>query len=682
MKRLFVIFFFVFLFLSPVFSESREVIVGGFDDYPLIFQNEDEEADGVFADILEIVAEENGWELSYVFLPWSECQEKLLEGEIDLLTTIHFTEDRDQIMDFNKEVVFSTWGKLYADNHLVIENILDVDGLRIGVLAGDNNGLEFEELAGDFAVNIDFIEYPKYSDILPAIEAGEIDGGVLTSAYAYRDNESLSLKYTTPLVFAPKGNYYSVKEGKNADLIFAIDEVLKDLKSKPDSEYYKILDYWVDISANRYHFVPQWLIYTLISSGFIIFLLLFLIFHHRFRLLQEKHELQEQLFQSQKMETIGNFAGGIAHDFNNLLTVILGYSDLLETDLQGLQEEEKKIMLSYSEEIQSAAKRAAFLTGQILTFSRKQVYHPNVINLNDVVRESKKLLSRLLPDNITLSVRLAKGAQAIFADSTQIVQILMNMVVNSRDAMPRGGKIILTTENRKIDRAYTESNPKAKLGEFIRLNITDEGEGMDEETLERIFEPFFTTKEAGKGTGLGLSVVHGILTRAEGWPEVESRPGAGSSFSLYFPKVQNEKLAENSAQGKKISINGEKRKILLIEDDPSVLDYTSKMLKKLGFLVDASSSVKSAAEYWNSAYSSYDLILSDIILSDGSGTDFIETLLPDHPDLKVLFYSAYADLDIRRDFIEKNGFLFLEKPFSKEELIRALKKLLSEDEPS
>ncbi|HOQ45382.1 MAG TPA: ATP-binding protein [Bryobacteraceae bacterium] len=377
----------------------------------------------------------------------------------------------------------------------------------------------------------------------------------------------------------------------------------------------------------------------------------------------QRRHLQEQLMQSQKMEAIGRLAGGVAHDFNNLLTVILGFSDLV---LSGA--DRSTATYSQVEQIRVAAERAASLTQQLLAFSRKQMLQPKVINLNSVVMEIEKMLRRLMGDDIELTTILARDLGQVRADPTQIEQVIMNLAVNARDAMPRGGRLTIETANVELSEEYAREHVEARAGPHVMLAITDTGIGMDQTTKERIFEPFFTTKEYGKGTGLGLSTVFGIVKQSGGSLWVYSEPGQGSVFKIYLPRV--EEAVVEAPEIEAPDARGTET-ILVVEDDEKVRLLVRTVLSARGYTVFEAAKPSEALMFQHRYTGPIHLLLTDVVLPEMSGQELSEKLLALHPRLKVLFMSGYTDRSI-----SLGTAAFIQKPFTPEALGRKIREVL------
>jgi two-component system, cell cycle sensor histidine kinase and response regulator CckA len=386
----------------------------------------------------------------------------------------------------------------------------------------------------------------------------------------------------------------------------------------------------------------------------------------------EKKGLEAQLLQAQKMEAVGRLAGGVAHDFNNLLGVITGYSELLLKDLGPEHPGSKRV-----EQIQKAAERATGLTRQLLAFSRKQVLQPRVLDLNAVVAEVEKILRRVIREDIQLVTKPGAGLGRIRADPGQIEQVLMNLVVNARDAMPRGGGLILETANVALDDTYVRAHPEVQPGPFVMLSVSDTGEGMDAETQAHIFEPFFTTKEAGKGTGLGLATVFGIVQQSSGSVSVDSRPGTGSTFKIYFPRVEDD-LSRPSPDPPGAPPPGGSETVLLVEDADPLRVMIREMLESAGFTVVECSDPEEALLRVRSLDAPVRLMLTDVVMPGMSGPDLAKSVRIARPEIKVLFMSGYTAEAMGVHGVLDAGTRFIQKPFTADALLRKVREALDE----
>jgi PAS domain S-box-containing protein len=384
----------------------------------------------------------------------------------------------------------------------------------------------------------------------------------------------------------------------------------------------------------------------------------------------QRRILERQLFQSQKMEAIGRLAGGIAHDFNNLLGVVLGHTEILE-EFAG---RDRRLQRSV-EAIQSATQRAAALTTQLLAFSRKQMVEPRILDLNVAVREIEKLLRRVIGEDIELIIRVQPGAGTIQIDPGQLDQILMNLVVNARDAMPNGGKLIVETSSVALDDSYVGQHLGAAAGPFVLLSISDTGCGMDQETLSHIFEPFFTTKEKGKGTGLGLSTVYGIVKQCGGYIMAYSESGRGTTFKVYFPRVSGVPEAPR-ASSRRAEIPGGHETVLLVEDETALRELTLGLLETAGYTVLEATNVEDAIRLAESAHHKIDLLLTDVVMPGMDGHELSRRLTSKFPTLKVLYMSGYTDDVIAHRGVLNGGTTLLQKPFGRAGLLGKVRQVL------
>jgi PAS domain S-box-containing protein len=386
-----------------------------------------------------------------------------------------------------------------------------------------------------------------------------------------------------------------------------------------------------------------------------------------------RKKLEDQLRQSQKMEAIGTLAGGIAHDFNNLLAIIQGHTEVILME-SGLAPE----MAGSLRQISKAAKRAATLTRQLLTFSRKTHLQVQPLELNEVISQLVKMLRRLIREDIDLECHYSGEPLSLLADAGMMDQILLNLTINARDAMPQGGRLCIRTERFQVDAAYQHRYPRARPGPFAKLTVTDSGTGIAPENLARIFDPFFTTKGVGKGTGLGLATVHGIVEQHRGWIEVDSRPGTGTTFRVFLP-IHEATPAEMAKPNAEITapVPGGHETVLLVEDEIPLLTIVSQILRQKGYQVLEATSGVAALELWKKHAAEIDLLLTDIVMPQGySGVTLAETLQTERPGLKVLLTSGYShELDQRPSPAGK-PWQVLEKPAPPQRLLEAVRHCL------
>ena len=395
-----------------------------------------------------------------------------------------------------------------------------------------------------------------------------------------------------------------------------------------------------------------------------------------YRDITEKKKLEAQLLQAQKMEAIGILAGGVAHDFNNILQTIRGHTDLAMMKL-----DETDPLYRDLKQIDLSAGRAASLTRQLLLFSRRQQMEFTPINLNTMVENLLKMLHRLIGEDISIKTELDPELWTVQADAGTIEQVIMNLTVNARDAMPEGGEITVKTENVHVDKKYCKTYTYARPGKFVCLMIEDTGVGMDKETIQHIFDPFFSTKGPGKGTGLGLSVVYGIVKQHEGWINVysDSEPGQGSTLKVYLPAVS---LKPEEETKKKISLEGLKgsgERILLVEDEEGVRELATIVLGENGYVVYDAANAEEALDIFDKEAGNFDLIFSDVVLPDKGGLQLVDQLLSQKPDLRVLMSSGYTDQKSQWPIIRERGFRFLQKPYALTDLLQAIREAIGQD---
>ncbi len=463
-------------------------------------------------------------------------------------------------------------------------------------------------------------------------------------------------------------------EGKSINILYS---------SKESFSYFERLAYplaerngsfrteWYLIHKNGEE-VPVEIIVTPIKSkeGFITgYVNIFRDISERKQMEKEKAYLEEQLRHSQKMEAIGRLAGGIAHDFNNLLTVIHGYCDISLFELP-----EGNPIRQNIEQIKATSKKASDLTRQLLTFSRRQSHNPIVLDLNAIVNNLEKMLRRIIGEDIELIKVLSENLGRVRADQSQIEQVILNLAVNARDAMSKGGKLIIETANIKLDETYCKTHLDINPGEYVLLSVTDTGMGMPPEVKEKIFEPFFTTKEKGKGTGLGLSIVYGIVKQSGGNIWVYSEPGKGTTFKIYFPRIDQPFSEVQEREITEVSRGHET--ILVVEDDENVRVMVTRILTTLGYRVLNASDANEALGILRDKGGSIALVITDMIMPSMNGQELTDHLRQIHPHLKVLYMSGYTDITVHCQRILEDGVNFIQKPFTLDSLAKKVRDIL------
>ncbi|HSS41032.1 MAG TPA: ATP-binding protein [Solirubrobacterales bacterium] len=385
---------------------------------------------------------------------------------------------------------------------------------------------------------------------------------------------------------------------------------------------------------------------------------------------EREKALQRQLDRARRLESVGQLAGGIAHDFNNILGVIMNYAEFVADELEASSQAHEDV-----EEIRRAAERAASLTRQLLIFSRREIANPEILYLRDVIKEVQNLLHRALGERIDLRTRYSEEKIPVEIDSGQLEQVLVNLAVNARDAMPEGGRLLIEVDQVELDEEYTYMHPDTEPGDYARLKVSDTGTGMDAETVERVFEPFFTTKE--EGTGLGLATVYGIVTGAGGRIDVYSEPGIGTTMKVHLPISETDPEGESGKRAARPHGHGEV--VLVVEDEPEVRRMAERILTKAGYSVIGTSKGAEAVQICENEAQPIDLLLTDVIMPGMLGTELVEAMREQRPELRVVYMSGYSHEVLAPQTALGNGeSSFLEKPFSAEALLRTIDDLIGE----
>jgi signal transduction histidine kinase/ActR/RegA family two-component response regulator len=386
--------------------------------------------------------------------------------------------------------------------------------------------------------------------------------------------------------------------------------------------------------------------------------------------LADRERLERQFYQAQKMETVGQLAGGIAHDFNNILTAIVGFGALIAEQVSGDAEASRNVA-----EILAAANRASALTRQLLAFGRRQVLHPTRVDLNETVQSLAAMLQQLIGEHIELQIVCEAGLPPIRADLSQLESALANLVVNARDAMPRGGRVTIETAEVVLDDDYSTAHVGVRPGRYARLSVSDSGVGMSHELQARIFEPFFSTKEAGKGTGLGLATVYGIVKQSGGNIWVYSEAGMGATFKVYLPVDEGEGAAEGHREPARGQWSKGTETVLLVEDAPMIRRLAREIMTRAGYSVIEASDGAQASDIL-ARQGRIDVLLTDVVMPRFNGVELAHQLRLARPDLRVLFMSGYPDNAIVRNGLLEDSATFLQKPFTPEELLRKLRAVI------
>jgi nitrogen-specific signal transduction histidine kinase len=386
----------------------------------------------------------------------------------------------------------------------------------------------------------------------------------------------------------------------------------------------------------------------------------------------EKRILERQLAMAGKMEAIGRLSGGIAHDFNNLLGVIIGYSQLFKRKL-----DPDSPLREHVEEIEKAGQRAAALTRQLLAFSRQQVLTPTILDLNSLVLGMSKMLPRLIGEDIKVTTAMAEELWRVRADRGQIEQVIMNLAINARDAMPEGGTLRIETSNRHLDHAYSRHHPGAKTGRYAMLSVIDSGSGIDAETLAHVFEPFFTTKAVGKGTGLGLATVYGIVKQSEGYIWIDTQPGEGASFQIFLPRVdEEEQVSPTVLPADRMASPDGWETVLLVEDSEPLRKVAKSFLESHGFQVIVAKDGEDAIQIEAQQQRNIQLLVTDVVMPGMNGRALAERLMAKQPSMKVLYISGYMDTFAAVHGVLEKDMKLLDKPFTETQLIQKVREVL------
>ncbi|MBU1699193.1 MAG: transporter substrate-binding domain-containing protein [Candidatus Eisenbacteria bacterium] len=772
---------------------AREVRVGLYENKPKIFTSETGRPSGIFVGILEEIARRENWQITYVPGEWSNCLAALEEGRIDLTPDVAFSSERARKLDFHEEEVIESWSQVYAHKNTPVMTLSDLNGRRLAVLKGSIQHTVLERITNGFGFKVFFVETHSYEEAFALAANGSVDAVVSNHLYGDYYFQEYGLARTS-IVLNSVALYFATAHGANSDLLEAIDNNLRAMKSEVGSVYYKELALWMESPPRIV--VPRHLIWIICGIGgflvlaFVVILLLrrqviartrnlvqvnetLRESEEKFRNLFQNHlavklliepengniveankaaekfygwsgqqlrrmkiqdinslsseqvevemekvnapkcyqcesrhrladgsirdvevfssridtkgkpllhsiihditehrKLEEHYRQAQKMEAVGHLAGGMAHDYNNMLSVILGYTELVmdRVDTSGPLHADLK-------EIFNAATRSAEITRQLLAFARKQTINPKVLDLNRIVEDMLKMLRRLIGEDIDLAWLPESNLWHVKIDPSQIEQILANLCVNARDAIAGVGKITIETHSVTFDEAYCADHAGFVPGEFVQLTATDDGCGMDKETLANIFEPFFTTKDVGRGTGLGLATIYGIVKQNNGFITAHSEPGKGTTFRIYLPRHAGdaEKIKVDPVTEIPLS-NGEM--VLLVEDESAIRKMGQMMLERLGYQVLTAGTPDEAMRLAGEHSGGIHLLITDVIMPGINGRDLADQLHTLCPDIKTLFMSGYtADMIAHRGVLE-DGVNFIQKPFSMNDLGVKIRKIL------
>ncbi len=684
----------ILIILIPgiLLASNRTVKVGIYQNKPKVFIDSAGNPQGFFIDILNHIASKEGWKLDYVASTWEKNLEKLEKAEIDLILDIAQSEERAELFDFNKEIIFSNWAIVYVQKHSRIQSILDLRGKNIAAVKGDISYQDFRHNLRNLGIYARFVEVDDFSDVFESIAQEKVDAGIISRLYGLQHEDKFNVDRST-VICCPRNLYFAVPKNKNKDLIEKIDQHLYQLKRDDLSLYYRSLINWIEgISPFKF---PAWLSWLLILTGVTLavfaagIVILKIQVNVKTAELRKRNEelineiadrkqaevendmLQVQLIQAQKMEAIGTLAGGIAHDFNNSLQAITSYVQLMKVE-KARDSQDSDYLIKISNTIKNANK----LTKQLLTVSRKIESKLQPTDLNDQILQVQSLLERTIPKMIKIELDLGKDLKIIHADSGQIEQVLLNLAVNASHAMPDEGKITIKTRNFGPAEDVQTARWGTDRGEYVLLNMTDTGHGIEKEVKDRVFEPFFTTKAPGQGTGLGLSMVYGIVKNHHGHIECDSEPGAGTCFRVYFPVSKSENILKDEISTEKEKIATGSETILLIEDDESILDAANRMLTHFGYAVIPATNAEKAIEIYLAEQENIDLVILALNMPGMGGRKCLERLLDIKPELKTIVTSGYPSAVNLKNVHNAGNAGFVEKPYQFSDLLRTIRQVL------
>lgn len=795
MRRYFpIIFLIIFLAAVPSGGAGEVIRVGVYENVPLSYLDNSGQARGFFIDLLDHIAEQEGWQVVHVPGSWPQCLENLQKGKIDLLGVIAHSPERARIFDYSYESVFTDWGQVYTKPRGRVESLIDLQGKKIAVLKDDIYYRNLRKMLDQFEVKSRFIEAFENEDVLGLVEIGKCDVGLVNQSYGFH-HESRYQIAKTPIILSPQRLFWATPKNRSRELLFRLDRHMKRLKGAENSFYFRSLEKWFGIGTK--FVLPPWLRWVLPGMALLVFLAgstlwifrhqlrlrtrelveseekyrtlfetesdaIFLIekdsgrilevnsagaalygfsreelismkntdlsaepdqtsratrekagkipvrYHKKrdgtvfpveitathllwqgkeahiaairditFRLESEKEhaKLKAQLLKSQKMESLGTLAGGIAHDFNNILASVIGYTELSIDDAEGnprLKENLKEIL--------AAGLRAKNLVRQILTFSRRNEQPKTPTRLTAVIGEASRMLRAAISANIAIEVGLRAEEDTVLADATQIHQVVMNLCTNAAQAMATdGGNLRLVVENASWPKEISGSAERAPMERCLKLTVSDTGQGIAEEHLQRIFDPYFTTKEVGKGTGLGLSVVHGIVESHGGRVTVRSAAGRGTTFDVYLPLMPKE--ARPTLEVAEKAVSDGSGHILFVDDENQILDFSRAALERLGYTVTAAASSQAGLEAFRAAPDRFAAVITDMTMPGMSGDRLALEIKTVRPDLPVIISTGFSERISPETAVQMGLDGFLMKPVQVGELARALKAVLNQSVP-
>lgn len=658
------------------------------DNYPpYIFRDQNGELIGILVDQWRLWEKVNGIKVDLQAFSWSEAMRRMQAGEFDVIDTLFYSEERARIYDFLAPYASIDVSLFFHADISGIRTARDAVGFAVGAKAGDNV-IGILKKAGVNSI----VEFPSYELLIKAAADGttKVFSVDQPPAYYFLNKFGIAhrFKESPPLY---RGQFHRAVLKGNAELAALVQKGF-DAVSPADLESINVNWLGRPVEHRNKLFWRVTFYVVLIAAIIILFLALWLRMLRRMVRLrtaeletsnlsltreiaerkkaeEERNQLQNQLQHAVKMEAVGRLAGGVAHDFNNLLTAIIGNASLASMDLTPESKSGENVR-----EIQKAARSAALLTQQLLAFSRRQNIEPKVVNINEVISGLYTMLCRMAGGNVEIRLNTARDLWNVMLDPGQFERILINLIINARDAMRDKGKITLTTANVTFSESDADKRPESQPGEHVRLSVSDDGHGMSQEVKDHLFEPFFTTKPRGRGTGLGLLAIYGIIRQANGFVEVRSEVGQGSTFDIFIPRTTREMPAEIPRE--QDFPGGGSETVLLVEDEDIVRFIGAEILKKLGYNLMQAASGKEALELIAGYKGQIHLLLTDLMMPGMTGRELAERVAEIRPETKILYTSACADDVIAGQEIADQGLNFLAKPFSVESLAAKIRQVL------
>lgn len=787
--------------LSAIAEEKLKVKMGIFQFSPMNSLDEAGEAAGIYIDLIEHIAQKEGWIVDYEPGTWDEGLTRVKNGNIDLMPSIAFSKARDKLIDFNHESVVTVWGEVYLRPGSGVQNILDFDGKTIAIMKGDISGDNFKTKVKNFNIKCTFIECSSHDTVLQQVEKKKALGGVVPNIFGLTHYKKYNLVKSS-IIFSPFSIYFGAPDGKGS-LLSTIDLYLKEWKSDKNSFYYETLNYWLAGEQFEKEIIPKWL---LISVAFAIGMAGFLVIRvkylktrvnigthelieseEKYRTLYEssrdaimtlapptwlftsgnpatvklfrmrdeaefisfalwqlsppeqpngepsdkkamemietamrdgshffewthchsdntpfpaevlltrmeqkgqmliqatirditerkqaekaKIKLEEQLSQSQKMESIGTLAGGIAHDFNNILSPIMIHSEMAIDDLPP----DSPLQLSMKE-IYKAGERARDLVKQILTFSRKRETSSTNLKVGPILKETIKMFRSATPVTIEIIQKIETDNDVIHSNPTQIQQVILNLCTNAVHAMKeKGGILEIGLDEININSSSAPQFQDLKPGPYLKLIFKDTGHGIDEDKIKSIFEPYYTTKGVGEGTGMGLAMVHGIIKHSGGKITVRSEVGKGTTFEVILPRVELDDPIEKEV---KTDTPKGSESILIVDDEEAAVKANQQMLEKLGYNVTAKTNSLKALETFKNNPTRFDMVITDMTMPDITGKDLAREMISIRPDIPVIICTGFSNQIDEKKAKEMGIRAFIIKPIVMRKMAQTIRDVL------